>query len=188
DQMPGQLREAWREAAAAVVQAALPGGPRQPGTWPVFAAALPPAAAAPPPPSGGGADSAGHLGARGRGSAPPGPWRGGVGERAQTLDPEEPATWPARSHLAYWTGMAGDAAGARDQYAALLPIFERVLGPGHPDTLGARDNLARWTGAAGDAAGARDQYAALLPIFQRGRGPGHPATPTTRRNLAPCTS
>ena len=53
---------------------------------------------------------------------------------------------------------------ARDQYAALLPIRERVLGAEHPDTLTARANLARWTGEAGDAAGARDQYAALLPI------------------------
>ena len=31
--------------------------------------------------------------------------------------------------LAYWTGQAGDAAGARNQYAALLPIEERILGP-----------------------------------------------------------
>ncbi len=38
--------------------------------------------------------------------------------------------------------MAGDAAGARDQYAALLPISERVLGAEHPDTLATRNNLA----------------------------------------------
>jgi hypothetical protein len=38
---------------------------------------------------------------------------------------------------------------ARDQYAALLPIMERVLGPEHPDTLFARGNLARWAGQAG---------------------------------------
>jgi hypothetical protein len=48
--------------------------------------------------------------------------------------------------------MAGDAAGARDQFAVLLPIGERVLGPDHPDTLGTRRNLAYWTGQAGDAA------------------------------------
>jgi hypothetical protein len=35
--------------------------------------------------------------------------------------------------------MAGDPAAARDQHAALLPIFERVLGPEHPFTLTARD-------------------------------------------------
>jgi hypothetical protein len=37
----------------------------------------------------------------------------------------------ARDNLAYWTGAAGDPVGARDQYAALLPIDERVLGPEH---------------------------------------------------------
>ena len=41
DQMPDELRGAWRRAAAALVEAALPGDPRQPGTWPVFAALLP---------------------------------------------------------------------------------------------------------------------------------------------------
>ena len=47
-------------------------------------------------------------------------------------------TLTARGNLAYWTGQAGDAAGARDQFAALLPIRERVLGPEHPDTLTTR--------------------------------------------------
>lgn len=51
---------------------------------------------------------------------------------------------PARD-LAYWTGQAGNAAGARDQSAALLPLRERVLGPEHPDTLTARRVLAHWT-------------------------------------------
>jgi hypothetical protein len=37
--------------------------------------------------------------------------------------------------------MAGDAAGARDQLATLLRIFERVLGPEHPDTQTIRGNL-----------------------------------------------
>jgi hypothetical protein len=46
DRMPGELRDAWRQAAAAMIEAALPGDPRQPGTWPVFAALLPHAQAA----------------------------------------------------------------------------------------------------------------------------------------------
>ena len=66
---------------------------------------------------------------------------------------------------------AGDAAGAREQFAALLSICERVLGPEHLDTLSARHHLAYWTGEAGNAAGARDQYAALLPIRERVLGP-----------------
>ena len=51
-----------------------------------------------------------------------------------------------RANLAHWTGMAGDPAGARDQYAVLLPIEERVLGPDHPYTLLSRANLAHWGG------------------------------------------
>ena len=34
---------------------------------------------------------------------------------------------------------------ARDQYAALVPVIERVSGAEHPDTLTTRANLARWT-------------------------------------------
>ena len=78
--------------------------------------------------------------------------------RERVLGPEHPDTLTARGNLARWTGEAGDAAAARDQFAALLPVRERVLGPEHPDTLTARANLARWTGEAGDAAAARDQY------------------------------
>jgi hypothetical protein len=47
----------------------------------------------------------------------------------RVLGPEHPHTLTTRHNLALWTGQAGDAAGARDQYAALLPIRERVLGP-----------------------------------------------------------
>jgi hypothetical protein len=66
--------------------------------------------------------------------------------------PEHPATLTARHSLALWTGAAGDAAGARDQFSALLPVRERVLGAEHPATLTTRGNLAYWTGRAGDAA------------------------------------
>jgi hypothetical protein len=55
-----------------------------------------------------------------------------------------------RGNLARWTGEAGDAAGARDQYAALLPIMKRVRGPDHPHTLTTRGNLAHWAREASD--------------------------------------
>lgn len=42
-------------------------------------------------------------------------------------------------------GRCGWRRGARDQFAALLPVRERVLGREHPDTLTTRANLARWT-------------------------------------------
>jgi hypothetical protein len=92
------------------------------------------------------------------------------------LGPEHPATLTARAGLARWTGESGDVAGARDQYAALLPVEEQVFGPEHPATLTARAGLARWTGEAGDAAGTPDQYAALLPVRERVSGPS-PRTP-----------
>jgi hypothetical protein len=79
-------------------------------------------------------------------------------------------------------------AAARDQYAALLPDLERVLGAEHPDTLSARWDLALWTAEAGDAAGGRDQYAALLPDLDRVLGADHPTTRSARENLDWSTS
>jgi hypothetical protein len=101
----------------------------------------------------------------------------------QVSGPEHPLTLAARVNFASWTGEAGDAAGARDQFAALLPTYVRGMGPRHPDTLAARAHLARWTWMAGDAAGARDQLATLLRIFERVLGPEHPDTQTIRGNL-----
>lgn len=66
---------------------------------------------------------------------------------------EDPDTLAARANLASFTGLAGDAAGARDKFAALLQVRARVLGAEHPETLAARTDLAYWTGEAGDAAG-----------------------------------
>lgn len=82
------------------------------------------------------------------------------------------------------TGEAGDKTGARDQFAALLPVAERVLGPGHPRTLNYCAGLARWTGGMKNAAGARDQFATLLPMFERILGPEHPETLYIRHSLA----
>ena len=72
--------------------------------------------------------------------------------RERVEGPENPRTLWTRGNLARWTGETGDAAGARDQFAALLPIRERVQGLEHPETRATRDNLAYWTGEAEDAA------------------------------------
>jgi hypothetical protein len=58
--------------------------------------------------------------------------------------PEHALTLKVRYNLANWTGEAGDAAVARDQFAALLPVQERVLGQQHQETVKARRNLAWW--------------------------------------------
>jgi transposase-like protein len=98
--------------------------------------------------------------------------------------PEHPGFLAAQSELAYSAGQAGDAAAARDQFAALLPAAERVLGPEHPDILINRHNLANFTGYTGDAAAARDQFAALLRVRERLFGADSPGTLVARFNLA----
>jgi tetratricopeptide repeat protein len=98
--------------------------------------------------------------------------------------PEHPGALAARSELAYSTGQAGEAAAARDQFASLVPVAERVLGPEHPDTLTNRHNLANFAGYAGDATAARDQFARLLPVRERVFGADSPDTLAARFNLA----
>ena len=63
----------------------------------------------------------------------------------RVLGPEHPRTLDTRARTRPLDRVGGDAAAARDQLAALVPIRERVLGPEHPDTLDARQNLAHWT-------------------------------------------
>ena len=49
DQMPADLAAEWQEAAAALIEAALPDDPDSPADWPAFAALLPHARTALPP-------------------------------------------------------------------------------------------------------------------------------------------
>ena len=184
DQMPSDLAMEWRQATADLIEAAIPDDPRQPAAWPAYAALLPHAKAAL------GADSdsmawiAEYLGFSGNYRAALALEEQVVNARQESRGAENPGTLAARNNLAYWTGLAGDAAGARDQLAALLPVYERVLGSEHPDTLAARNNLAQLTARTGDAAGARDQLAALLPVYERVLGSEHPRTLAARNNLA----
>ena len=266
DQMPAELAQAWRQAAAALIEAAIPDDTAPPETWPVCAALLPHARAALEP-TATVWQVAHYLGYSGNYAGGPGPAAAMLTLQAGASAPSTRNTLTARANLARWTGQAGDAAAARDQFAALLPVrsgssapstrtpwppgqprpldragggcgrardqfaallpvmraglwrrtpghadhprqprpLDRAgggcgrgprpvrraaararagLGPEHPDTLAARANLADWTGQAGDAAGARDQFAALLPVRERVLGPEHPDTLTTRGHLA----
>jgi Domain of unknown function (DUF4062)/Tetratricopeptide repeat len=177
-------RTAWRYAAAALIEAALPEDHWDPASWPAFAALLPHVQAALALPSEGMHTTARYLGAAGNHAAARDLLRQVGQARKASLGDEHLDTLSARANLAYWTGQAGDPATARDQFAVLLSIRARVSGPEHPDTLTARSNLARWTGEAGDPATARDQYTALLPTRARVSGPEHPSTLTTRSSLA----
>ena len=189
DQMPAELASQWRQAAAALIEAAIPRDTELPGTWLACAALLPHAQAVLDLTSGGMRKIALYLGYSGSYPAARDLFQliAAAHSQDEAYGPEHPDTLTARHELARWIGQAGDAAAARDQFAALLPIAERVSGPGHPDTLTARHELAYWTGQAGDAAGARDQFEALLPILEQVLGPEHPDTLSTRSNLASVT-
>jgi hypothetical protein len=185
-QLPADEADGWGQAAAALVEAAVPADPQLPAGWPVCAVLLPHARAVLDLTSSGIWRIAQYLA-----------WSGSylagwdlfqliadARTGSDVLGAEHPGTLATRHELARWTGQAGDAAGARDQLAALLPVRERVEGAEHPGTLITRTQLAIWTGNAGDAAGARDQLAALLPIEERVLDAEHPDTLTTRHELA----
>ena len=189
DRLSANEAVSWRQAAATLVEATIPANPMLPTAWPVCAVLLPHARAALDLTSDGIHHIAQYLG-----------WSGSYPAARDLFvliadayrdsndhGPKHRDTLAVRNQVAIWTGMAGGAAGARDQLAALLPILERVQGPEHPDTLDAHHNLACWTGRAGDAAGARDQLAALLPILKRAQDPEHPNTLATRQELASWT-
>jgi hypothetical protein len=189
DQTPADTRPQWEEAATALVEAAIPTNTDLPTAWPVCAVLLPHAQAVLSRTGNGLWRIARYLGFSGSYPAARNLFQ--LIAKAHSEDdaygPEHRDTLVALEQRARWTGRAGDAAGARDQLAALLPIEERVLGPEHPETLIDRGNLAQFTGQAGDAARARDQYAALLPIQERVLGPEHPHILTVRANLADWT-
>ena len=187
DQMPAELAVAWRRAAAAVIEAALPADPEQPEGWAAFAVLLPHAKTALAADSQYMARIVDYLGFSGSYAAASELGQQVLSARARLLGPEHPDTLAARHHVAGWIGMAGDPAAARDQLAALVPVRERVLGPEHPDTLETRGDCALFTGLVGDPAAARDQFAALLPVAERILGPEHPDTLVYSYNLASWT-
>jgi hypothetical protein len=184
DQMPAALADSWRQAAAALIEAAIPDDSFEPGSWPACAAMLPHAIAALAAGSASLERIADYLGAGGSYPAARDLQHKISDAREQLLGPEHPDTLMARIRLLNWTGEAGDAAGARDQYATLILVSERVFGAEHPLALASRNNHARWTGKAGNAAGARDRLAGLLPIREQVIGREHPDTLATRANLA----
>ena len=106
DQMPDELAQAWRQAAAVLIEAAIPADTALPETWPVFAALLPHAQAALAYDSDGLARIADNLGWS-RSYAPARDLQQKVVEaRERVLGPEHPQTLNARGDLAYWTGQA----------------------------------------------------------------------------------
>ncbi|MEW9553329.1 FxSxx-COOH system tetratricopeptide repeat protein [Nonomuraea sp. NPDC050783] len=184
DQLSTRERERWRASAAALLEGAVPDDPHSSSAWPRFAQLLPHVRALLPADSRGLWDTARYLGVSGDYHTAVLLFQEITQQCTTSLGPEDPDTLAARHDLGRWTGWAGDAAAARDQLAALLPVRARVLGPEHPHTLNTRHDLAVWTGKAGDAAAARDQLAALLLVQERISGPEHLDTLATRHSVA----
>ena len=209
DQMPAELARQWQQAAAALIEDAIPGDTGPPGTWPACAALLPHAQAALADDSDGMARIASYLGSSGSYAAARDLQRRVLDARERVLGPEHPDTLAARANLARWTGRRGS--GGPGPVRRLLPA-ERVLArstrhpgrwprPSAAETGRARELLPRsdprstrhltpgylasWTGEAGDPAAARDQFAALLPVRERVLGPEHPDTLAARARPRP---
>ena len=146
--LPASQAAAWRQATTALITAALPADPQLPAVWPALAALLPHILAALPLTSDPAHRAATYLGHSGSYTAAR-DLQQILTACQHDLGAEHPETLTAHASLADWTGEAGDAAAVRDQYAALLPVRERVLGAEHPSTLTARTNLTYWTWVAG---------------------------------------
>jgi hypothetical protein len=185
-QLTADVSGQWKQAAAGLVDEAVPADTDRPAVWSACAVLLPHARAVLGLTSGGMGRIARYLGYSGSYPAARDLWQliADAHTDSDAYGPEHPATLAARHELAHWTGEAGDAVGARSRFAVLLPIREQIQGPEHQDTLITRHSLARWTGEAGDAAGARTQFAVLVPIGERVLGPEHPLTLETRDSLA----
>jgi hypothetical protein len=141
----------WKQAAAALLEEAVPADPKLPAAWPAYAVLLPHAQAVLDLTSESMWKIAQYLGYSGTYPAARDLFQLIADARAEndTWGPEHPVTLAACRELAHWTGAAGDADGARDLLAGLLPLHERVLGTEHPDTLTIRASLSGQTEDSG---------------------------------------
>ena len=154
-QLPMDSVNQWEKAAAALVDAAIPADTDLPANWPACAMLLPHTRVVLDLTSGGMQKIAQYLGHSGSYPSARELFRliADAYWESDAYGPEHPDTLANRRNLAYWTGEAGDAPGARDHLAALLPSCERVLGTEHRLTLTVRQELVRCTGNAQDAPG-----------------------------------
>lgn len=187
DQMRPELAKAWRHAAAAVIEAALPADPEDPAAWPAMAALLPHARAALSLGGYGIGKIVSYLRVSGNGAEALVLQRQILEACQADLGAEDPRTLSASASLATLTGVTGDSAEALRQFVDLVPVMTRCLGDKHPATLTARGNLARLTEATGDRAGAFKQFADLVPLMTQQLGEEHSATLSARASLARLT-
>ncbi|WP_146607482.1 tetratricopeptide repeat protein [Spongiactinospora gelatinilytica] len=176
DRMSPSARAAWRSAAAALIEDALPGRPDLVANRPLYARLVPHAHVALEPSARGMREIVDYLAALGdyqTAARVQGEIHADVLGR---LGPEHPDTLTAAALRAVRIGQAGDPATARDLLAALLPLRERVSGGEHPDTLWLVAALTEQIGQAGSPGVARDRALELLPLRKRVSGPDDPDT------------
>ncbi|WP_278314815.1 tetratricopeptide repeat protein [Lolliginicoccus levis] len=102
---------------------------------------------------------------------------------ADVLGPSHPVALSLRGNAAGARGIAGDPAGAAEDFTVLASDREQLLGAEHPDTIATRNNVAVWLGKSGQHRAAAAEFAAMLPVLERLHGPAHPATVATRDHL-----
>ena len=187
-EVPAEMAIQWEQAAATLVEAAIPADPQLPAVWPVCAVLLPHARAVLDPTSGGLGRIANYLGYSGSFAAARDLWQRIVGAYREddAYGAEHPRTLAARAHLADWTGVAGDAAGGPGPVRGAAPdpgAGAGRRGPGHPHRPPQPRPLDRGGGGCGRGPGPV-RGAAPDPGAGAGRrGPGHPHHPPQPRPL-----
>lgn len=178
----------WKQAAAAMVEAALPANPELPVAYPVCAMLLPHVRIAVNPASDGMSRIAKYLTASGGHRSALETWQQVSDAYVSHEDygPEHPDALRARLDLAYAIGWGtGNYRRALKHYAGVVSDADRVLGYEHPITLRARDMYAYFTQTAtGDSRDALGQENQVIPVFERVLGPEHPDTLVARLHLA----
>ena len=185
DQMPAELAQAWRQAAAALIEAAIPADTELPRPGPCSRRCCRTPRRLSTDDSDGMAQIASYLGSAAASRRPGISQQESHSRHERDPRPRAPGHPDRPAQLAHWTGRAGDPAGARDQFAALLPVRERVLGPEHPDTLTTRDRLATGPGGRGMRPGRATSSPRWCPwpSGSRPRAPGNPDRPRQPRPL-----
>ena len=156
ERLDDSARNGWREAAAALVEAALPADPEIPDTWESFALLLPHALATFDPGRPGLGALLSYLDVSGDYPTAHDLQQKVVADtigRHGELDEE---TLEARAKLAVWTGLAGDSIAARDMLARLHAIRAEVFrtrSPQDPGSGGQASRLDRAVGRLGRSAG-----------------------------------
>ncbi len=184
DKMPAGLASQWRQAAATLIEAAIPSNTDPPETWPTCAVLLPHARALLADKDVGMARLANYLGQQGSYASALELQKRRRDSLKRDLGLQHPDTLIARADVARWTGQAGKHGEACDQFTALQPDVDRLFGAEHPEALRNRASVAGWTGEAGNPAAARDQFTTLLPVVIRVLGAKDPEILKIRASLA----